>query len=350
MRTIFFWGFLLLWLPLKAQKYANAFLDIGVDAASLGMAGNVTATIDNLNAAYWNPAGLMQTQGQTISFMHANYFGNMAQMHYLAYGQRDKKQAMAVSLLRFGVDNIMNTTQLIDENGEVDYDRITYFSAADYALMFSYARPLKEHWFGGATVKLLYRHIGDFASGYGFGLDAGVQYITDKWQAGLTARDITTTFSLWSFDDEKLDEIAQAVPGENQSVPQTYEIRYPSLQGGVAKKFIPKPSYTLWLEADLYAWFDRRHALISTPYVSLNPGLAVQAAYKDKVYLRAGFDRLYPYESFGQRRWHFRPSGGIGLRFKYLQLDYALNDSAASGRLSHFFSLLLDLKIFKTGK
>lgn len=343
-----FWLLLCLTAALHGQKYANAFLDIGVDAASLGMAGNVTATVDNLNAAYWNPAGLMQMQGQWLSLMHARYWGGMAHMHFLGYGRREPHQALAVSLLRFGVDNIMNTTHLIDEEGNVDYNRITYFSAADYALLISYARPLpKKNLYAGLTAKILYRHIGDFASGYGLGFDAGLQYVRPRWKAGLSLRDISTTFSFWHFDRQRLEEIAAAIPGQNQSAPSTYEVRYPSVHAGVARRWTVRQNYHLWLEGDIHTWFDKRYALVRTSFLSLTPGLSLQGDYKNKVFVRAGFDRLYRSPSFGSMHWHIRPAAGLGIRFKYLQLDYALNDSAASGRLSHFFSLLVDMQIFK---
>ena len=32
-----------------------------------------------------------------------------------------------VSIIRFGVDDILDTTQLIDENGNINYDRISLF-------------------------------------------------------------------------------------------------------------------------------------------------------------------------------------------------------------------------------
>ena len=40
-------------------------------------------------------------------------------------------------MIRFGVDDIMNTSNLIDNEGNVDYNRIELFSTADYAFLFS---------------------------------------------------------------------------------------------------------------------------------------------------------------------------------------------------------------------
>ena len=40
----------------------------------------------------------------------------------------DDRSTIAISLIRFGVDDILNTTQLIDNQGNIDYNRISLFS------------------------------------------------------------------------------------------------------------------------------------------------------------------------------------------------------------------------------
>ena len=48
----------------------------------------------------------------------------------------DDKSAAGFTFIRFGVDDIPNTTQLIDKDGNINYDNITTFSAGDYAFCF----------------------------------------------------------------------------------------------------------------------------------------------------------------------------------------------------------------------
>jgi len=147
------------------RHYSNEFLNIGVDARALAMGNSVVANTSNVTAGYWNPAGLSYINQQEVSLMHAAYFANIAQYDYMAYAKNlNDKTGVSISLIRFGVDNIMNTTQLIDDQGNINYDRISYFSTADYALSFSIGR--KNIWKGfnaGATAKIIYRHIGDFS-------------------------------------------------------------------------------------------------------------------------------------------------------------------------------------------
>jgi hypothetical protein len=39
------------------RKYSNEFMNIGVDAAALGMANAVTASTSDVNSGYWNLQG-----------------------------------------------------------------------------------------------------------------------------------------------------------------------------------------------------------------------------------------------------------------------------------------------------
>jgi len=62
-------------------------MNIGVDAAALGMSNTVVASTNDVNSGYWNPAGLIRMEDHQVSFMHANYFANIAQYDYLAYAR-----------------------------------------------------------------------------------------------------------------------------------------------------------------------------------------------------------------------------------------------------------------------
>ena len=89
----------------------------------------------------------------------------------------------------------------------------------------------------GGNAKIVRRIIGDFATSWGFGFDLGVQFEKNGWKFGAMARDITTTFNVWAIDEDEFDKIRNAVPGQNQELPETTEITKPKLQVGVAKNF-----------------------------------------------------------------------------------------------------------------
>src|ERR1035437_6062581 len=129
----------------QAPKYSNEFLAIGVGARSFGMSNSCVASVNDITSGYWNPAGLLGIKNDMqIGLMHSEYFAGIAKYDYGAVSRRlDSSSVLAFSMIRFGVDNIPNTTELIDASGNVNYDKITQFSAADYAFVLSYARTPK---------------------------------------------------------------------------------------------------------------------------------------------------------------------------------------------------------------
>ena len=93
-------------------KYSNEFLKLGVGAKGLALANTQTAMSNDATSGYWNPAGLAFVEkNYQLSLMHAEYFASIAKYDYLAISARiDEHQAVGMSVLRFGVDGIPNTT------------------------------------------------------------------------------------------------------------------------------------------------------------------------------------------------------------------------------------------------
>ncbi len=334
------------------RKYSNEFMNIGVDAAAFGMSNAVVASSADVNSGYWNPAGLVALEDKQISLMHASYFANIANYDYAAFAMPlDDRSAVGLSVIRFGVDDILNTTQLIDDQGNIDYNRISLFSTADYGVTFSYARRLPLDGLNyGVNAKVIRRVIGDFASSWGFGLDAAIQFRNDKWMFGLMARDITTTFNAWSIDEEKFAEIQGAVEGQNQELPETTEITIPKLQIGMARKFVYRYDFSLLAEVDLNFRFAETNDIISTSFASITPSLGLEFAYIDMVYVRGGVGNFQNIKQLdGSDSVGFQPNIGVGFRYKGIQVDYALTDigDQSAALYSNVFSLKLDWEIFR---
>ena len=285
--------FLLFPIIINAQalrNYSNEFLTIGVDAAALGMSKSVVATSNDVNSGYWNPAGLVNIKDYQGSLMHSSYFAGIANYNYAAFAMPiDKRSALGVSIIRFGVDDILNTTELIDNQGNIDFNIISLFSAADYALTLSYARNIifKDVYFG-MNAKIVRRTIGDFANSWGVGLDAGIQYERNNWKFGLMIRDISTTFNIWTIDTDAFATIQNAIPGQNQELPEATEITKPKVQFGVARSFNLGRFFHLLTEADLNMRFTKTNDIISTSLASIDPALGFQLDYDEFVFLRAG--------------------------------------------------------------
>ncbi len=334
------------------RKYSNEFLSIGVDAAALGMSNAVVASTSDVNSGYWNPAGLLKLEGKQVAVMHASYFANIAQYDYAAFGMPiDDRSAFGISLIRFGVDDILNTTQLIDSQGNIDYNRISLFSTADYALTVSYARALPIEGFNyGVNAKVVRRIIGDFANSWGFGFDLGIQFESDnEWKIGLMLRDITTTYNTWTINEEEYQKIQDAVPGENQELPETSEITLPKAQLGLSKKFEFHNEMSLLAAGNLNMQFAQTNDIISTKAVSIDPALGFEWGYTDLVFLRAGVGNFQQITQIDDsKKLSFQPNIGVGFKYKGIQVDYALTDlgDQSAALYSNIFSLKVDLDIF----
>lgn len=327
-------------------------MNIGVDAAALGMSGAVTATTNDVNSGYWNPAGLVHLQDNQLALMHSSYFANIANYNYAAFAMPlDDRSAVGISMIRFGVDDILDTTQLIDQQGNINYDRINLFSAVDYGINLSYARKLPISGLNyGVNAKIIRRIIGDFATSWGFGLDLGIQFEHKNWKFGLMARDITTTFNAWSFDDDRLQDIQNAIPGQNQQEPEATELTLPKLQLGIAKTFVFDYDYALKVEMDLIARFEQNNDLIATSFVSINPALGFELGYIDLVYLRCGVGNFQNEIQFdNSETLTFQPNLGIGFKYNGIAIDYAITDigDQSVALYSNVFSLKVDLEIFR---
>ncbi len=334
------------------RKYSNEFMNIGVDAAAFGMANAVVASSGDVNSGYWNPAGLVALEDNQLSIMHSSYFANIASYDYAGFAMPlDDRSAVALSIIRFGVDDILNTTQLIDDQGNIDYNRISLFSTADYGFTFSYARKLPLEGLNfGVNAKVIRRIIGDFASSWGFGLDAGIQFERNDWKFGLMVRDITTTFNAWSIDEDKFADIQGAVAGQNQELPESTEITIPKLHIGISRKFIFHFDFSLLTEVDLNFRFAETNDIISSSFTSIDPALGLEFGYVDLVFIRAGVGNFQNITQLdGSDSVGFQPNIGIGFKYKGIKVDYALTDigDQSAALYSNVFSITLDWSIFR---
>ena len=223
----------------NTPKYANEFLAIGVGARAAALGNTQVAVANDVTSGYWNPAGLLnQTNDYNGILQHAEYFSGIAKYDYAAFSMPlDSVSALGFSIIRFGIDDIPDTRFLYDASGAVNYDNVRFFSAADYGFFTSYARKISV--LGGLKIggsfKIIHRKAGQFATGWGFGLDVGAQYELNQWQFGAMFRDITGTFTAWSHNSDSL--IVTYTQTGNVIPSTTLEVALPRLVLGVGRQF-----------------------------------------------------------------------------------------------------------------
>ena len=353
---IFILGIFAFQLSAQTPKYSNEFLTIGVSARAHGMGNAVVANVGDVNAGFWNPAGLTQLEKPfQVSAMHAEWFAGIAKYDYLGIAKKinaypKKESTFGFSLIRLGIDNIPNTFYLVSPDGSINYDNVSEFSAADYALIFSYAQktPIKNLSVGG-NAKIIRRVIGTFGNSWGFGIDLGSQYRMGNWRFGLMARDISFTFNGWEFNlsDNEKDVFLRT---GNEIPTSTLEITTPRIILGAAwmRQFTPKISLVTELDLD-FTTDGKRNVLISAGPMQIDPHLGFEARYSDFLFLRGGISNIQKSRDDVNPDniiYTLQPNLGIGFHLGKFTIDYAFTDIGNVSQIlySHIFSVKIDFE------
>lgn len=324
-------------------------MSLGVGARALGMSNSVISNVSDGTAAYWNPAGLLNSQEKhEISLMHSEYFAGIANYDFIGFATSvDTSSHLSISLIRFGIDNIPDTRFLYDANGAINYDNIRFFSAADYAFVFSYARRLSA--FGGMRIggnmKVIHRKVGEFANAWGFGLDFGIQKALGKWDLGLMLRDITGTFNAWSHNSELVEDI-YALTGNVIPI-SSLEVTLPRAIIGATRNFSFGEKIGLLASMDVEVTFDgQRNVVLKQGFFSASPMIGMELDYSNLAFLRFGAGKFQTIKDFTDSTMiSWQPNFGLGVKIKTLSIDYAMTDFSdnAEALYSHVFSLSIGL-------
>ena len=320
-------------------KYSNEFLSMGTGARAAGMGNAVVAGTDDATAAYWNPAGLLNIKDQIqVALMHNEQFAGIVKQDYgtIAFNPGEKSM-LAVSVIRVGVDDIPNTLNLF-QNGQLDYSRLSSFSAVDYGFIGSYAMdPGIKNLQLGANIKVVRRIVGEFASAWGFGFDIGARYAWNKYNFGVVFRDVTTTFNVWSFSFT--DAQKQVLLQTQNKLPQnTLELTAPRTILGISRKWeVLKNLITVMPEINADLLYGAKYnVLISSSYFNFDPRIGVELSYKNLVFLRGGAMNFQKEKDInGISKTTFMPSLGAGIKINNLVIDYALANPGSNTSLPY---------------
>ncbi len=326
---VFFISLLISSVAPAQVKYSNEFLSIGAGARLMGMGGAGTAMVDDVTAGYWNPARLLDIPGKMdFGLMHSEYFAGLAKYDYggVAY-KLDQGSSLGLSLIRFAVDDIPNTLELIDPEGNIRYDRITSFSAADMGILVSYARKMKIPGLqAGANVKLIYRHTGEFAKAWGFGIDAALAYSVSNWHFSAVARDISGTFNVWSFKKDLLSQ-AFALTGNELPV-NSLEVTVPRLIVAASRDFRLNDKLSVALAFDAHFTFDgRKHVILPIGPIGIDPYFGGELKFSKWLFARMGVGNFQFVPGLdGKENLNLQPNLGLGIQYHNIYIDYALTD------------------------
>lgn len=165
-----------------------AFIDLQLGARPQGMGGAFVALADDANAAYWNPAGIKQSQQHHATFMHG-FLGDIEGLNFdfLAYTQPAGTGSLGLYWLTVGAT--------LEQGEDASTSR---FATSVFAL--AYALPIKaDKLYGGLTLKRFTME-SIVGNGAGMGFDGGLLFLpTPALSVGFVARNIAADIK-----DEKI--------------------------------------------------------------------------------------------------------------------------------------------------
>ena len=329
----------------SVRKYSNEFLKIGVGARAAAMGNAMTGIVDDATSGYWNPGGLaLAPNAPEVSIMHSEYFAGIAKYDYVGFTMPiGDKRRFGASVIRLGVDDIPNTLNLVDPNGNIDFSAVQTFSVADLAALLSVAQhfDILGGLDVGANVKIVNRSVGKFAQAWGFGMDIGARWSHGPLQLGLMLSDVTSTFNAWSFNTETFQ---QTFVETGNIIPEnSLEITLPAMKMGGGYRFLKDKPLEILLALDNDVHFDgKRNVILNLGPVSLDPHAGIELGYKKIAFIRGGFKNLQQVPNArGKETYSVFPCVGAGFRIKNLSVDYALSNvgNFSQTLYSHVFSL-----------
>ena len=132
----------------------GAFLNYAIAPRSLGMGKAFTAIADDVQACYFNPAGLFQLNAQEVMVAHSQLYG--ARLEYVGFALPTKELGtFGVSLINYGSEGIDSRTP---ENQPYEW-----YVFAENAFIAAYAyNPWQFLGFGG-SLKLITKNIAEYS-------------------------------------------------------------------------------------------------------------------------------------------------------------------------------------------
>jgi len=279
-------GLLVLVIPILYSHRVHAQINnqIMVGARPLGLGGAFAGVANDANAIYWNPAGLPILQRQEITSMYGNLFGLGLKNSYLGY------------ILPVGDNHAVGVDWMYYGFGDEE------FSYSQNKFNISYGLRLHRMLSIGINGKFLDQDMSldntSRGSARGFGFNFGVLFSPiNNLNLGITGHDVGGTSV--KYDNDISEEIF--------SQRFRFGIAYQPFEG-------------LLLASDID---DRFH--FGTEYWLFNV-----------LALRAGVQKALKKMSDYSRSMIF--SGGLGLKYRFLQFDYAI-ESDPELTNTHRFSL-----------
>ena len=294
----------------KAGTAGAQFLKIGVGSRYQAMGEASAATVGDIYAMFWNPAGLVEIEHSAIGFTNVNWLLDI-DLNYVGYARYFEDVGV------FGVSaSVLSTDEQEITTFEQQEGTGRFYTASSYAIGLSFARQLTSKFAFGASAKYVGEKI-DFVKSRGIAFDFGTLLYTgfNSLRLGMS---ITNMGPELKFSGSNLqvgydsrggggsnDDVLAELKTTGYDLPLSFRI-------GLAYDLILNPNATVTWAAELKHPNDQQQ----------QGALGAEFAWDRMYFLRGGYKINYDEETF---------SFGAGLDLPVthdtkLVIDYAWQD------------------------
>lgn len=274
-----------------------AFLKLGISGRGIAMSDALVALAGGASATYYNPAGVLTPGNGTTEFLltHKEWIQDIRTQVLGVSVQLDSRNALGFGINTTTVADIPIYTRPGPAEGS--------FTSRDFAMSASYARSLSEDLTVGITGKFLFEKIFvDEASG--FAVDVGALYQTplEGVKVGLAVANLGGMSAMRN-EKLKLPALVRVGPA--------FTLKLDDLN-----------STALAATDMVYVFPEKRVSLNIGSEFLINGSVAVRAGYQPGSTARG-------------------LTGGLGVFYGFLSLDYAIASLSSNLGAGHTFSLTI---------
>jgi len=290
------------------------FLNIPVGARAVGMGSGFSAVADDNSALYWNPAGITQINGASVSYSYTSMFAGMTHNFAGATFPIGDAYKGGISFISYGSDDIPVTTMFRqDGTGE-------FFTARDLAIGVSLGGQLTDQFSFGFTGKLINLTLASMNAN-GVAVDVGTLYEPGLWgmRIGFAIQNLSSSFKYTGSNLVRSGGVDQTTGNQNPDAQlEALEGTLPlSFRAGLSARIIDEEDADLLAATEFSTASDRGEFLT----------VGLEYLWADIIAARLGY-QLGTEDAFGV-------SGGIGVRYQtgsFLgQLDYGIRPHETLG-------------------
>lgn len=291
----------------KGGRTAFQFLKIGVGARQAGLGEASIASVQDVNAVFWNPANLRGLTGVETSFSYANW---LADMNYVAgaVGTRWSRIGIfALSIATLDYGDIEET--LVTAGPDGDNRTGNTFSGSDLLIGVSYAREFTDRLAIGVGAKFIQEDLFEYSVNQ-FAFDVGTSY-----HLGYNGTRLAMSAQNFSGSVKWLGDASDRPEGYD--IPLVFRIGVATNLVGSDAFFNAGPAHRVVFSAEA----------INTNDFSERLHVGVEYAFSDLLMLRGGYRFNYAEGNLSLGAGLHSEVSGIEMRIDYAYVAYEFLDA-----------------------